>query len=206
MLDELHEPISVRILKTELFGQVLKLGLIPKSGPDREVTNQLIQQLGDLNDSQPIDEETGLRALLASGLLWQRPDLDLELRRRIMSIHQQAVRTSPLLKRLDLAEQALIDTLEQFCHQAELSTTYFQLNLFDHPNAKEILVFICCQTAARYQQDHPEWLFEPYEHPEKHIPGIWMSQTKRHFNPQALLKIERPTPTRRVFNGTRYIQ
>lgn len=205
MINPFSEEMLGHNRRLELFEQVLQLDPIAKPGSDRETTDQLIQQLVNIDDGQPIDQETGLTAFLISDLLWQKPDLESSLKDRIESMRRQAIKTHPFLTHLDLVEQALIVTLEEFCHQAVLPTTYFQLNLVDHPKAQEILAFICHQTAARYQQEYPRWLFKTYQHPEKKIPGIWMSQTGRHYNEKALLKMEGPTP-RKVLNRTPFVQ
>jgi len=206
MIDDLCEESPGFDLKTDLLAEVLNLGVIPKIGPDREIADRLIQQLGDLNESQPMDEETGLTAFLVSDLLWQLSDLESSLRERVGLVSQQAVKAHPLtIGRFAQAETALLLTLEEFCHQAALPTTYFQLNLFDHPKAREILAYICRQTAARYQQEYPKWIFEPYQHPQKEIPGIWMSQIGRHYDEPALLKMEKPR-LRKILNRTPFIQ
>ena len=177
MQDIMYDKSPLQKIQIDEASQRL-IDLSSTSKLDLEKAKQLINDI--VNDHH----SSGLAVFLTSELLWQMPDLSQELIEKIQLIKEQFVKNDPFIKDLNWSKEGLLDTLEEFCHQTEITPAYFQLEPVDHPQTNQILGLICQQTAARYQshyQNDPNWIFQAYSHPHSKSPGVWMSQNGQHF-------------------------
>lgn len=174
---------------TKFIKEIFALASSPKF--DVGKTRKLITQIAN---SPIVSFDDKLAKFLAFDLLWQIPDLNVNIVKDILSMRTpEQLDKDPFLADLHSADISLSQTIDKFCQQTKLQLSYCQIELdLNNPQTENILKFICQQTAARYKMENPSWIFEPYSHPEKNnVPGVWMSKSGEHFTNQALLKLER---------------
>jgi hypothetical protein len=139
-------------------------------------------------------DPSGLAVFLASELLWQLPNLKPEVVSKIQLMKMEFINKDPAIADLNIKGGVLIDAIDQFCQQNEVQASYFQLEPLNDPNVRQILDFICNQTAANFQFNYSKekkWLFQPYRHPKKNVPGVWMSQNNTPYSNNLLIELER---------------
>lgn len=165
-----------------------------------DVTSVATPNMGKLRDLvikiANYPQASGLAVFMTADLLWQLPDLDPFVLKKLQSAKNGLIKDDLILRGLNLREQYLVDAVETFLQHGKVPSSYFQPTLINHFSAADILRFVCKQTAGRFQSNfkaNKDWVFESYSHPLTQNPGVWMSRSGLHYNPQELLKMEKAT-------------
>ncbi|MEK7597855.1 MAG: hypothetical protein AAB441_04390 [Patescibacteria group bacterium] len=158
---------------------------IIEQGSDQRLSIKQIEQL----IGEVVDGPTGLPVFLVSQLIWRLP-IDSDSREKIKAMRIDLLKKDKLFANLVLSEQILLNNVERFCDKEFDQPIYSQIENGKTQSENQVLSFMCQQIAAHYQEKNKNWVIQSYLHPTRSVPGIWMSQTGKHFEPEDFLSIE----------------